>query len=77
MKSFEEMFARYFNRVYRFALSLTRSTAQAEDITKQTFYKALKKIDTFEGRSDVVMLDIQDHDGYGIYWQRSLRLRGR
>lgn len=53
MQSFEEMFARYFNRVYRFALSLSRSTAQAEDITQQTFYKALKKIDTFEGRSDV------------------------
>ena len=53
MQSFEEMFSRYFGRVYRFALSLTRSTEQAEDITQQTFYKALEKIDTFEGRSDV------------------------
>lgn len=52
MQSFEEMFAQYFGRVYRFALSLTRSTAQAEEITQQTFFKALKKIDTFEGRSD-------------------------
>jgi len=52
VQSFDEMFALYFGRVYRFALSLTRSTAMAEDITQQTFFKALKKIDTFEGRSD-------------------------
>lgn len=53
MESFEEMFARYFGRVYRFAMSLTRCAAQAEDITQQTFYKALKNIDKFEGRSDI------------------------
>ena len=52
MQSFDEMFALYFGRVYRFALSLTRSTALAEDITQQTFFKALKKIESFEGRSD-------------------------
>lgn len=52
MSSFEEMFTEYFSRVYRFALSLTRSTALAEDITQQTFFKALQKIDTFQGRSD-------------------------
>jgi len=53
LQSFEEMFSQYFGRVYRFALGLTRSTEQAEDITQHTFYKALEKIDTFEGRSDV------------------------
>lgn len=52
MQSFDEMFARYFSRVYRFALSLTRSTALAEEITQQTFFKALKYIDSFENRSD-------------------------
>lgn len=52
MSSFEEMFSRYFGRVYKFALKLTRSTEQAEDITQQTFYRALEKIDSFEGRSD-------------------------
>ena len=53
MSSFEEMFSRYFSRVYKFALKLTRSTEQAEDITQQTFYRALEKINSFEGRSDV------------------------
>lgn len=53
MSSFEEMFTRYFARVYKFALKLTRSTDLAEDITQQTFYKALSKIDSFQERSDV------------------------
>lgn len=52
MESFEALFARYFSSVYRFAFSLTRSEQTAEELTQQTFYKALKKIDTFEGRSD-------------------------
>lgn len=53
LESFEEVFSRYFGRVYRFILSLTRSTDLAEEITQQTFYRALEKIDSFEGRSDV------------------------
>lgn len=52
MESFEALFERYFSSVYRFALSLTRSEDAAEELTQQTFYKALKKINTFEGRSD-------------------------
>lgn len=52
MSAFEEMFARYFGQVYRFALKLTRDTEQAEELTQQTFFKALKKIDSFQGRSD-------------------------
>lgn len=53
LESFEEVFSRYFGRVYRFILSLTRSTDLAEEITQQTFFRALEKIDSFEGRSDV------------------------
>ncbi len=52
MESFEALFARYFSKVYHFAYSLTRSEAAAEELTQQTFYKALKNIDSFEGRSD-------------------------
>ena len=52
MESFEALFARYFSKVYHFAYSLTQSEAAAEELTQQTFYKALKNIDSFEGRSD-------------------------
>ena len=52
MASFEDLFARYFGRVYRFALSLTRSESMAEEITQQTFYKALKNLHQFKNRSE-------------------------
>jgi RNA polymerase sigma-70 factor (ECF subfamily) len=51
MQPFEELFSQYFERVYRFALSLTRSDVAAEELTQQTFFKALKHIDSFQGRS--------------------------
>lgn len=54
MKDFEAMFTRYFGRVYRFTLRLTGSEDAAEELTQQTFFKALKGIDGFEGRSDPV-----------------------
>lgn len=54
MKDFEAMFTRYFGQVYRFALRLTGSEDAAEELTQQTFFKALKGIDGFEGRSDPV-----------------------
>ena len=52
MQSFEELFSRYFRQVYGFALSLTRDEGEAEDLAQHTFYKALEKIDSFQGRSD-------------------------
>jgi len=33
LQSFDEIFSRYFGRVYKFALRLTRSTDMAEDMT--------------------------------------------
>jgi RNA polymerase sigma-70 factor (ECF subfamily) len=54
MQPFEALFQQYFERVYRFALSLTRSDAAAEELTQQTFFKALKSIDSFQGRSEPV-----------------------
>lgn len=54
MKDFEALFTRYFGRVYRFTLRLTGSEDAAEELTQQTFFKALKGIDGFEGRSDPV-----------------------
>lgn len=54
VEDFEAMFTTYFARVYRFALRLTGSADAAEELTQQTFFKALKGIDGFQGRSDPV-----------------------
>ena len=54
LSDFEALFTQYFARVYRFALRLSGSEAAAEELTQQTFYKALKGLDGFQGRSDPV-----------------------
>jgi RNA polymerase sigma-70 factor (ECF subfamily) len=35
---FEELVSRYYHLLYRFAYSLTRTEADASDLTQQTFY---------------------------------------
>lgn len=50
MIEFEEIYERYFKDVYKYALSLTHSPDLAEEITQETFFKALQAIDRFDGR---------------------------
>lgn len=47
MDNFEEIYSKYFYEVYRFILSLCRDKHTAEEITQETFFKALKKSDGF------------------------------
>ena len=53
MTDFQEVYRRYFQDVYRYALSLSRSEALAEEITQETFFKALEAMDGFDGRCSV------------------------
>jgi RNA polymerase sigma-70 factor (ECF subfamily) len=46
---FEEIYSNYFKDVYRYSLVLSKNKSIAEDITQETFFKALKKIDAFKG----------------------------
>lgn len=50
MTDFEEIYNQYFRDVYRYCLSLCRNESTAEEITQETFFKALKGIESFEGR---------------------------
>ena len=47
MTELEEIYSLYFTDVYKYVLSLCRSEDVAEDITQETFLKALKSIDNF------------------------------
>ena len=49
MTAFEEGYQRYFKDVYRYVLSLCKNEGIAEEITQETFFKALKSIDRFDG----------------------------
>ncbi len=53
MTEFEQVYTQYFRDVYRYCLGLTRDEATAEEITQETFCKALKSIDKFDGRCKV------------------------
>ena len=53
MEDFEEVYKLYFRDVYRYVLSVSKNPAVAEEITQETFYKALKGIRHFDGRCKV------------------------
>ena len=50
MTEFEEVYRLYFRDVYRYCLALTRDEQVAEEVTQETFFKALKAIDKFDGK---------------------------
>lgn len=53
MIRFEDVYEAYFRPVYRYALSLCRDTALAEEVAQRAFWSAYRHFDTFEGRSDI------------------------
>lgn len=50
---FEEIYALYFKDVHLFTISLCNDQSLAEEITQETFFKALKSIDQFDGAKDI------------------------
>lgn len=53
MTQFEEIYERYFREVYLYAFALTKNREQAQEITAETFARALEGIDRFRGDCDV------------------------
>lgn len=49
MEHFREIYESNVKEVYGFLLSLCRDEALAEDLTQETFVRAIDKIDTFRG----------------------------
>ena len=49
MEDFDEVYRECFPEIYRFALALCRDPSLAEELTQETFFKALKAIDGFSG----------------------------
>ena len=53
MTDFEQLYDTYFNDVYLYILRLSGNEHLAEEITSDTFFKAMKSIDSFRGDCDV------------------------
>ena len=50
---FEELYERYFRDVYMYMLRLSGDSDVAEEMTEETFFKALRSIDSFRGECGV------------------------
>ena len=53
MTEFEEIYRAYFNDVYRYLLRLSGDQHVAEELTSQTFFKAMQGIQSFRGDCEV------------------------
>lgn len=52
-EQFDEIYQAYFDPVYRYVLSLSGDTHVAEEVTQETFFKALRSLDRFRGDSSL------------------------
>ena len=50
---FEKIYIRYFNDVFLFLKKLSKDESIAEEITSETFFKAMRSIDAFRGDTDI------------------------
>lgn len=46
---FEQVYKEYFSDVYKYVLSLCRNETIAEEVTQETFFKAMQHINEFNG----------------------------
>jgi RNA polymerase sigma-70 factor (ECF subfamily) len=52
---FEMLYESYFPRVYRFALKRLGDPAEAEDVTQEVFFTVFNKLESFEGKSTLLV----------------------
>lgn len=53
MQSMEKIYRQYFETVKKYLFCLTGNNDIAEELTQETFYKAVKKINTFKGNCKI------------------------
>ncbi|MBQ7548979.1 MAG: sigma-70 family RNA polymerase sigma factor [Clostridia bacterium] len=53
MTEFEEIYRKYFDDVYRYIRKLSGNEDTAEEITSETFFKAMRSVSGFRGECDV------------------------
>ncbi len=51
MKAFDEIYNEYANVVFKYLMSLTMDPDLSEELTQETFYKAFRGIDEFDGKN--------------------------
>ena len=69
MKPFDEIYRLYADNIFNYLMCLTRDRDIAEELTQETFYKAYKTIDRFEGqcKMSVWLCQIAKNSYYSYY----------
>ncbi len=53
MQNIEKIYVEYFETVNKYLLCLTHNNDISEELTQETFYRAVKKIDTYKGECKI------------------------
>ena len=53
MQDMEQIYEQYFETVNKYLFCLTHNNDISEELTQETFYKAVKKIDTYNGECKI------------------------
>ena len=53
METFEQIYRAYFTDVYRYCLKLCGNADEAEELTGETFFKAMQKLDSYRGACEL------------------------
>ena len=53
MQDIGEMYEEYFKTVYKYLFCLTHNEDISEELTQETFYKAVSKINTYRGECKI------------------------
>jgi len=74
VQNIEEIYVKYFEIVKKYIFCLTQNNDIAEELTQETFYKAVKKINTFKGECKIStwLCQIAKH-----LWYNELKKRKR
>lgn len=59
MQDIEEIYQEYFDTVKKYLFCLTKNIDISEELTQETFYRAVKKIDTYKGDCKISVWLIQ------------------
>lgn len=77
MTDFETIYRNYFNDVFRYIRRLSNDEHLAEEITSETFYKAMGSIDRFRGDCDIrVWLCQISKNGYYTHLKKARKTDG-
>jgi RNA polymerase sigma-70 factor (ECF subfamily) len=76
--SYGEIYTKYFSDVYKYVLALSRNEDMAEEVTQETFFKAMRHIDEFNGgcKLYVWLCQIAKNTYFSLYQKQKRNISG-